>query len=350
MKIIRNTMVISELNQKMETRELKVNRNYQRSSGLWPINARTYFIDTILNDFPFPKIILKDVVDLKTKSISKEIIDGQQRLSAIKDFSDNKFKLTSASKDYAGLFYKDLEDRIQNIFLSYDVSIDLIKSATDEEILEIFRRINSYTVPLNEPEKRHAQYQGEFKWFINNLSEKVRPFLEQYNILSIHEISRMMDADLVTEFCQLKIDGVVERKKIKLDSIYKRFDKKFENKNEIEEIIMETFNFLKNNFYDLFENFRIKSYNLYSLVGALIFNKFGIPDAKGDLNNFRIVNNYCNNVNSSREKLIIILNEVEQSNINGTFANFVKATKSATQSYKNRIERIKTLIEALQAE
>ena len=48
MKIIRNTMPIADIYNLMKTNELQVNRQYQRSQGLWPNNARAYFIDSIL--------------------------------------------------------------------------------------------------------------------------------------------------------------------------------------------------------------------------------------------------------------------------------------------------------------
>ena len=56
MKIIRNTKPISDLYNGMKSGDI-INREYQRSSGLWPNNSRSYFIDTILNEFPFPKVV-----------------------------------------------------------------------------------------------------------------------------------------------------------------------------------------------------------------------------------------------------------------------------------------------------
>ena len=43
--------------------------------------------------------------------------------------------------------------------------------ATPDQIRETFRRINSYTVPLNPEEHRHAVFQGDFKWFMHDLTK-----------------------------------------------------------------------------------------------------------------------------------------------------------------------------------
>ncbi len=327
---------------------LGINRSYQRSKGLWPNNARTYFIDTILNDFPFPKAVLRDIIDLKTKKTKREIIDGQQRLTTIRDFIDNKFKLTKVSSSFNGLHFDDLDEMYQQTFLSYEVSTDLVISASEEEILEIFRRINSYTLPLNTAEKRHAKYQGEFKWFIKNLTEIITPFFEEFNILSLREISRMMDADLITECCQIIIEGIQNRSSSKLNAIYKRYDESFDRKENIDDKLLSTFDFIKNNFSEIFETCTIPPYNFYSLMGALIFNKYGFPDNKDDLNELHTINSFCVNVNRGRDELYRIFSEVEERNENGTYSDFVKASISTTHSYKNRLTRIKTLIKVLQ--
>ena len=73
MKILRNTLPISDIFNLMKSGELTINRSYQRGTGLWPDNARSYFIDTILNDFPFPKVVMRQVVDLKTKKSKSQI-------------------------------------------------------------------------------------------------------------------------------------------------------------------------------------------------------------------------------------------------------------------------------------
>lgn len=349
MKILRNTFPISDLYNQMKSGELTINRTYQRSQGLWPNNSRSYFIDTILNEFPFPKIALRQVVDLKTKRSSREIIDGQQRLTTIRDFIDNKFKLSSVSKKYSGKSFEDLDDDVKSTLLSYEVSVDNIVTATSEEILEVFRRINSYTLPLNTSEKRHATFQGEFKWFISDLTEVITPFLEVYEVLSLRDIARMMDADLITECCQIKIDGVQNRSAQKLESIYKDYDDRFDLKTEIEKVILSTFSFIKDNFTQVFEECNVQSYLFYSLMAGLIFNKYSFPIQAGQLAGLQSTNVFCNDVKHANEELIRLFTEANEKDESGNFPEFVKASIATTHSLKNRLIRTDQIVRIIQA-
>jgi hypothetical protein len=63
-----------------------VNRNYQRSDQVWPAIAKSYLIETILLGYPVPKLSLYQVLDLKSRKTSKEIVDGQQRSVTIEAY------------------------------------------------------------------------------------------------------------------------------------------------------------------------------------------------------------------------------------------------------------------------
>jgi hypothetical protein len=58
---------IAELVDWYRRRELVVNKEYQRGGGLWPTSAKSYFIDTILREFPFPKVYFHELIDKTTK-------------------------------------------------------------------------------------------------------------------------------------------------------------------------------------------------------------------------------------------------------------------------------------------
>lgn len=86
MQIGSNSYSVSEILAMLERRELLVNNEYQRGSGLWPLGPSSYFIDTILEGFPFPKIYLYEYLTRPNRELRREIVDGQQRINTIQRF------------------------------------------------------------------------------------------------------------------------------------------------------------------------------------------------------------------------------------------------------------------------
>ena len=159
----------------MDRRDLIINPEYQRGPGLWPAGARSYFIDTILTGFPFPKLYFYEYIDRENKKPRRELVDGQQRARTILAYIADEFAIGGDS-EYKGQRFRDLPPETQERFLSYSVAVDVVRNATRGDILQKFRRMNAYTLPLNRAEQRHATFFGEFKWFINSVTDSYAEF------------------------------------------------------------------------------------------------------------------------------------------------------------------------------
>ena len=83
------------------------------------------------------------------------------------------------------------------VLLNYHLGIDTFVGATPDEIRQTFKRMNSYTVPLNPQEKRHAEYQGAFKWFITDLSDKYAETFKKIGVFTEKQLTRMDDSELL---------------------------------------------------------------------------------------------------------------------------------------------------------
>lgn len=232
---------LAEYCQQMEEKSITVDHRYQRSPKVWPTAARSFLIDTILRGYPMPKLCLRQITDLKTRRTRKEIVDGQQRSTVIFEFYSDKFRISGQNNRACGLKFSQLDDDLKEAFLGYTISVDLFVGADESEIREVFRRINSYTVPLNDQEKRHAIYQGEFKWFIADLSKQYSQLLKNLQVFNENQLTRMSDSVLLTDLTISLVDGLFTSTPSKLTSYYKLFDGAFEPATDILGRIDEAF-------------------------------------------------------------------------------------------------------------
>ena len=207
-------------------KRLELNPNFQRGS-VWTPAARSYLIDSLLRGLPIPKVYLRTKIDVVTKKTIREVVDGQQRLRAILDFAEDKLILTKRAGEFAGSKYSTLDPDLQEAFLSYPIAVDQLLNASDTDVLEVFSRLNSYSVALNPAEKRHAKFQGEFKWQVRKASRNLADFWERFAVLSTRERVRMQDDSMVAEMLGYLLDGVGDGAQTDIDGLYKKYDESF---------------------------------------------------------------------------------------------------------------------------
>src|SRR5690242_2731234 len=193
MQTVATTMTVSDYCAAIDRHEIVANKEYQRSEEVWPPAARSFLIETILLGYPMPKFYLYQKTDVKSRKTIKEIVDGQQRSKAIHDFYHGRFPLSKRSEveRASGKRYDELDEALKGQFLNYQISADLFVTVTPSEIRETFRRINSYTVPLNPEEKRHANYQGAFKWFVYEMTHSYEEWFLTLGVLTEKQMVRM---------------------------------------------------------------------------------------------------------------------------------------------------------------
>jgi hypothetical protein len=271
-------MTVAEYCAAMHRNEIIVNKNYQRSDQVWPDAAQSFLIESIMLGFPIPKVYLHSITDLKTRRTIKEIVDGQQRSRAIFDYFYDKYPLSRHldTDELKGLKYSELPEEWQSRFISYSISIDLILSASQDEVVQIFRRMNSYTVPLNPEELRNAEFQGSFKWFIYDESRKYEVALTDLGVFSQKALVRMQDLKLYTEILHAIDNGISTTNKSALNSLYRKYDSDFAKRDEYASYLQFAFDricamkFLK-------DSNLAKPYMIYSLALALIDSLYPLP-------------------------------------------------------------------------
>jgi hypothetical protein len=272
-------MTVAEYCAAMERREIVVNKDYQRSDQVWPDAARSFLIESILLGFPIPKIYLHSITHLKSRKTIKEIVDGQQRSRAINDYFFDRFSLSNQAekKEIKGLTYSQLPEEWQSRFISYSISIDLFLSATPKDVVQVFRRMNSYTVPLNPEELRNAERQGPFKWFLYDKAGKYAAALTELGAFGPKGMVRMQDLKLYTEILHAVEHGITTTNKKSLDDLYKQYDEHFPKADEFSECIDFAFDRISEMGFLRGTNLA-KSYMLYSLALALIDTIHPVPN------------------------------------------------------------------------
>lgn len=165
-----------------------VNRKYQRKL-VWTEIEKIALIDTILRGFPIPLILLAERPKLHGHG-KYEILDGVQRFNAIFGFIENSFPIDgkyfdiqefARAKQLAeqGIFRtvdnanKLDESQCANI-LDYQLAVTIFQAFDDEQITEIFGRINSSGRQLSNQERRQAGVVNTFGELVRKISTELR--------------------------------------------------------------------------------------------------------------------------------------------------------------------------------
>lgn len=347
MHVTQSPFTITNYCDAMDRGEIIVNHNYQRNPKVWPPAARSFLIETILLGYPMPKLSLYQKTDVKTKKTIHEIVDGQQRSVTIHDFFHNKFRIsrTGAIDSAAGRNYDELEDDDKHRFLSYSLSVDLFIGATPEEVREVFRRMNSYTVSLNAEEKRHATFQGEFKWFIYELTKRFDETFRNIGTFPEKQLNRMADAKLLSELVHAYLHGIQTTKANDLNKLYLENDKKFEVGPKIASRITQAIEQVVE--WDaLHDSVLMKPHQLYALLLAIMHRQRTIPG----------FNEYYEPKSKKIDSEIALTNlsnlaaAVEDPDSEPRFSDFVDAGASKTNVAEQRRTRFVWFSQALEPE
>ena len=151
------------------------------------------------------------------------VVDGQQRLRAIMEFINGDFGISRAhNQQLAGKRYEGLSPDSQKEFLKYELGVDLLFSLAYEDILDIFARINSYTVTLNKQELLNSKYLGYFKQAAYQLGFKYLDYFLRAGILTKAKVTRMGEAELAGDMLMAIVGGVQTNKSI--EQFYKKYE------------------------------------------------------------------------------------------------------------------------------
>lgn len=203
---------ISDFLEWSNTGLLELSPDFQRRA-VWSQKAKSYLIDTILRGKPIPKLII--MTRLEWARTVRVVVDGQQRLRAILEFIGGDFTVSSAhNAELAGKRFDTLPKELRDAFMKYELGADLLFDLSYPDILDIFRRINSYTVTLNTQERLNAKYLGYFKTAAYGLGFEYVDYFLRSGALTKAQVTRMAEAELAGDMLMALLDGVQSNKSL----------------------------------------------------------------------------------------------------------------------------------------
>lgn len=210
--------------------EIELAPDFQRDSDIWNELAKSRLIESMLIRIPLPAFYI-DATD-ENKWV---VIDGQQRLTAIKNFvlgekrtdvssevnnevDERKFSLSKLEflTQFNGKIYDELPRTYQRRINETQITIYLIEKGTPEDVkFNIFRRINTGGLPLSPQEIRHALNQGKVTSFLKTLANS-----NEFKAATASAIvdKRMAAREIILRFLSFKITHFTEYQAPDLDT------------------------------------------------------------------------------------------------------------------------------------
>jgi hypothetical protein len=170
MKLEKSDLQLETIVSRITAEELDLQPNFQRGE-IWDIKRRQRLIDTILREWYVPAIHI--VVDSDGEEV---VLDGQQRLAAIRDFFADRFRVDGTIEPHdesiaslGNLRYSTLPPAVRRAVNRFVLPVITLSDHLPQEPNELFFRLNqSYN--LTPPEKRNALH-GEARDQVKQLVE-----------------------------------------------------------------------------------------------------------------------------------------------------------------------------------
>lgn len=197
---------LETLVKKIKKNVIKLNPEYQRKHR-WDDETSSKLIESLILNIPIPFIYISQDVDvddeIDSESSRFSVIDGQQRLTAIYNFFENKYQLQGLEvlDKLNGAFHKNLPPFLMRRLEERSIRCLRIDSTLDPQVkYDIFERLNSGSVKLESQELRNATCRGPFKDLVKKLSKKEN-FISACKLTpDSSRVKKMEDEELVLRF------------------------------------------------------------------------------------------------------------------------------------------------------
>jgi hypothetical protein len=185
----------------IDDEDIDLSPDFQRNL-VWNNFQKSRLIESILLRIPLPMFYFSEDDEGRIT-----IVDGLQRISTIKDFMDNKFRLRNLEylhDSCDGRYFKDdgtkkgLDPKYLRWFNQTQFSVNVIDPSSPAKVkYDIFRRINTGGKPLNNQEIRNCLAGTGLRDTLREMAE-----LNEFKSASDHSVrsTRMEDQEVALRF------------------------------------------------------------------------------------------------------------------------------------------------------
>lgn len=263
---------------------LELRPPYQRRP-VWTIKQKSNLIESILLGLPIPEVYVHVVTD-DVGTTTYAVVDGQQRIRTILQFigvdkdpkeeENNSFALEDLPEDskWRNTTFDELTSEQKKKFFGYQLAVRQLENSTDEEVRDMFRRLNTFLTKLNDQELRNSTYSGPFVQLVEQLAND--DYWAENGIVSAALIRRMKDLEFVSELLIGITDGPQTGSAKVIDDYYYHFEEykeEFPKQKSVKRRYAKTLDLIR----ELFPNIRktrwknrTDFYSLFIVIAELL--------------------------------------------------------------------------------
>jgi hypothetical protein len=190
-------------------------------------------IETILLDLPIPEIYVQQTTTPDGET-TYAIVDGQQRIRSVLQFigsevdpdeaEHNRFILEKLDLEspWRNIEFAELRPDIKTKFFQYNFSVRYLQTDSDEDVRDMFRRLNKFLTPLKPQELRNATFSGPFMRLALKLADY--EYWAENRILTPASIRRQGDVEFVSELLIGVLHGPQGGSSRDIDEYYTQYE------------------------------------------------------------------------------------------------------------------------------
>lgn len=267
---------------------LKIKPPFQRKP-VWVGRQKCYLIESILRGLPVPEIYIQQTTSPEGQT-TYAVVDGQQRIRTVLQFVGseedpdeaiyNKFALDKleATSDWANISFAELTVDQKRTFYGYKFVVRYLNTDNDDEVRDMFRRLNKFLTPLKPQELRNATYSGPFVTLVLQLADN--EYWAENRIVTPAAIRRMNDVEYVSELMIGVLHGPQGGSAAIVDSYYQQYedyDDVFPDQKRMQRMFDYTLHIIQSVFPDIKDTRWGNKSDFYTLFVAIasILRSFG---------------------------------------------------------------------------